>query len=295
MAIGVHTYGDAARREDLLDVIKNVDPFKTPFLTDCGRSKATNTYHEWLVDGYGSSAHNAAIEGADATVVDLTQPQRKGNITQIFRKVVQVTGTEKAVNIAGMNDPEVYQMKKAMIEVGKDMERALIAGTTASGSSGVARQLTGAIAQITTNKTVRASGTSFSETEFNDIAQAIYDQTDEVAETVYAGASIKRDIDKYTAGSTKYIETKDKKLVNTISVYESAFGVHNVKLSREIPAAANGRGVLFAKKDLWRVAELRPVKYEKLAKTGDAEKGMIVAEVTLEGLNEKASAYRSGY
>jgi energy-coupling factor transporter ATP-binding protein EcfA2 len=295
MAVGLITYMDNARREDLLDIIKNVDPFKTPFLSDCGRAKAQNTYHEWLVDGYAASAHNAVAEGIDATVTDLTQPQRKGNVTQIFRKVVQVSGTEKAVNIAGMNDPEVYQMKKAMIEIGKDMERALIAGTTASGGSGVARQLAGAIAQITTNKTLRASGTSFSETEFNDICQDIYNQTDEVAEVVYAGASMKRDISKFTAGSTKYTETKDKKLINTVSVYESDFGVHNIKLSREIPTAANGRGVLFAKKDLWRVAELRPVKYEKLAKTGDAEKGMIIGEITLEGLNEKASAYRSGY
>ena len=33
-------------REDLSDVIYNVDPTETPFFELCAKTKATNTYHE---------------------------------------------------------------------------------------------------------------------------------------------------------------------------------------------------------------------------------------------------------
>ena len=35
-------------REDLSDMITNISPTETPFLSSIGSSKATNVYHEWL-------------------------------------------------------------------------------------------------------------------------------------------------------------------------------------------------------------------------------------------------------
>jgi hypothetical protein len=40
---GVITYNDAARREDLSDVVTNISPDKTPFLSALGKTKASNT------------------------------------------------------------------------------------------------------------------------------------------------------------------------------------------------------------------------------------------------------------
>jgi hypothetical protein len=295
MAIGLVSTNDTSRREDLTDVIKNVDPSETPFLTDSGKSKAANTIHQWLTDGYAASAVNAVIEGSDATVTDLTAPVRKTNVTQIFRKVITVSDTEQAINVAGTKDVKAYQVEKAMKEIAKDMERALIAGTTASGNSGVAAYLSGAIAQITTNKTVRASGTSFSEIEFNDILEDVWNDSAVIPDTIYSGMSIKRDIDKFTGGTTKFTDADAKKIINTISVYESATARHMLKLDREVPAGANAKGILAVKSGLHNVAELRPVKLTALAKTGSADKSMLEGEATLEILNEKAFGYRSGY
>lgn len=55
MPIGLITYQDASRREDLVDVITNISPSETPLLSGLGEgSEATQTLHEWLVDSLSS-------------------------------------------------------------------------------------------------------------------------------------------------------------------------------------------------------------------------------------------------
>lgn len=274
-------------------LITNVDYESTPFYSSIGTATAVNTLHEWLVDTYAASADNAAVEGNDITFTDLTQPTRSTNVVQLFQKDVRVSNTEQRVSHYGMRDPYTYQLQKKLTEMARDIEKALVQGTQASGASGVARRLTGAVALITSNKTARASGTSLSETEFNDIVAGIFDSgTDLNVDKIFVGSYLKRAISGYTAGSTKFTGAEGKKLYNTVSVYESDFGVHMVHLSREVPSG----GFLAIDSSKWRVAYLtdgRP-QHIPLATVGSAKRGMIEAEVTLEALNEKSSAYRSG-
>ena len=297
MAIGMQTYDAQNRREDLADIIGDISPTATPLLSGLGQTTAQNTLHEWLIDGLAASADNANAEGSDATIADLTAPLRTNNVTQIIRKVVQVTDTEAAVKHAGLTDMYALQLQKALKEWAKDAEKALIAGTRASGSSGVARRLGGVIEVVTTNATARASGTSLSETEFNDIMAGIWASTDKSADEVYVGQYLKRAISGFTAGSTKYIESKDKRLTNAVDVYESDFGVVKVFKHREVPIAAGSAGCLVINSDYFKVAYLngRKPKHTPLSKTGSATKGMVEGELTLESIAEKASAYRKGY
>ena len=228
----------------------------------------------------------------------MTVPVRSVNIVQLFQKDIRVSNTEQRVSHYGMSDPYTYQLQKKMKELARDFEKALVAGTTASGSSGVARQLNGAIALVTTNKTTRNSGTSLSETEFNDILQGIYDNgTDVSVDKAFVGAALKRVISGYTAGSTKFTNADGDKLYNTFSVYESDFGVVTVYLEREVPTTAGNKAILLVDSSKWRVAYLndgRP-QHIPLATIGSAKRGMLEAELTLEALNEKSSAYRVGY
>lgn len=284
--------------EDVTDLITNVDYASTPFYSALAESQATNTLHQWLTDTFSSSADNAQLEGLDISFTDLTVPTRSTNIVQLFNKNVRVSNTEMRVSHYGMGDPYAYQLKKKMTELARDIEKALVAGTRASGDSGTARRLDGAIALITTNKTARNSGTSLSETEFNDIMQGIYDSgTDISVDKAFTGASLKRVISGYTAGSTKFTQSDGGKLYNTFSVYESDFGVVTIYLEREVPTTAGNKGILLIDSSKWRVAYLtdgRP-QHIPLATIGSAKRGMLETELTLEALNEKSSAYRGGY
>ena len=294
MAIGLITPMDTTRKEDVVDLITNVAYKTTPFYSGLAESTATNTLHEWLTDTFASSADNAVAEGSDATVVDHTAPTRSNNVVQMFRKAVTVSDTERAVSQYGTNDAYTYQTQKSMVELARDIEKALVAGTRASGASGTARRLGGLIEVITTNVTVRNSGTSLSETEFNDIMAGVWSSgTDQYADEVYTGSYLKRVISGYTAGSTKNTDNEDKRLINRVDVYEGDFGIHKIFLHREVPTNM----VLAVDSKKFRVAYLagRRPTHVPLAKTGSATKGMLEGELTLESLNQASSAKRSGY
>lgn len=295
MAIGLATFSpDPSLQEDVVDAIYNVDYKSTPFISRIGESVATNTYHQWLEDYFAAPAFDAGKEGADVTVVDLVAPVRSGNIVQLFQKVITISDTEIAIPHYGMNDPFEYQTQKKMVELARDMELAWIAGTSASGSSGVARQANGAIALISTNKTAVISGTCFSETQFNNLMQMVYQNgTDEDVDLVMAGPFLKRAIDGYTTNTTKYLEATAYEQVLRVDTYESSFGIHKIILERNVPTSY----VLGVDTSKWRTAWLinRRVAIRPLGKTGSATKALMEGEATLEALNEKSSFVANGF
>lgn len=119
-------------------------------MTLFGTSTAEQTYHQWLTFNVTRPTSNTArIEGADASFGDLTQPSRVGNITQIITRPIRVSRTERRVSVAGMSDPFIFQKAEGLRALKMDMEYAVLNSTTASGSSGVARQMVGLDASIT--------------------------------------------------------------------------------------------------------------------------------------------------
>jgi hypothetical protein len=294
MAIGLITYMDATRREDLLDVVTNVSPKETPLLSGLPMgAKAKSTLHEYVTATFDSSGDNAQVEASGFTVVDHTQPTRANNVCQIFRDNVRVSGTMEAID--GVTDPFAYQLNKNLVEHAKDIELAFMAGTRASGASGTARRMTGVIAALTTNATTRTSGTSLSETDFNDIMQLIWGSTNQVATEVYCGATLKRDISGFTAGATKNTSADDKRLIRAVDIYESDFGLHKVFLHRDVPSGANAKMLVAINPQYHKVSYLRPTKVEPLAKSGDYRDSQIITEVTMEHLGQATGAAIGGF
>jgi len=293
--IGLISYNDTSRQEDVVDLVVNVDYTSTPFLSRIGESVATNTFHEWMVDYLAAPALNANAEGSDVTTTDPVAPVRKNNVVQLFRKDIVVSDTEIAIPHYGMNDPFEYQTQKKMKELARDMELAWVAGTRASGSSGVARAADGAIALISTNKTAQTSGTSLSESNFSLLFQMVYTNgTDENVDLVMLGAYLKANaVDGYATNTTRYIDAEEFKQARRVDIYQGSFGQHEIVVERNIPLG----GVLAVDTSKWRTAWLvnRRVAIKPLAKTGSATKALMEGEATLEALNEKSSVYASGY
>ena len=44
------TYQSVGNREDLTDMIYDISPTETPFMSSIGKTKATATFHEWQTD-----------------------------------------------------------------------------------------------------------------------------------------------------------------------------------------------------------------------------------------------------
>jgi hypothetical protein len=114
-------------REDLINAIYNVDPFKTPFLNMAKKDKAEQTNHEWDTDTLAAqNLNNAAIEGDDPTPQNLTPTARMGNYTQISTKTVSISGTSQSVVAAGGSNKMGYQLLKKSKELKRGF-RALVA------------------------------------------------------------------------------------------------------------------------------------------------------------------------
>src|SRR4051812_31676500 len=91
-------------REDLTNFIYRITPTQTPFLTLAAKTKATNTLHEWQTQDLATAANNAQAEGDTLTAKTVTPTVRLNNRTQISAKAVVVSGSQIAMNHAGVKD-----------------------------------------------------------------------------------------------------------------------------------------------------------------------------------------------
>ena len=55
------TFSAIGIREDLSNIIYNIAPTETPFLSGCGRETADNTNFEWQTDTLATAAANRAL------------------------------------------------------------------------------------------------------------------------------------------------------------------------------------------------------------------------------------------
>ena len=102
------TFDQVGKREDVEDIIYDISPTTTPMLSSIGSSTAAATLHQWLQDELAAVATNASVEGADAGAGStITQTVKTAN-TQIFDKVVQVSGTAEAVGTYGRTSDLAY-------------------------------------------------------------------------------------------------------------------------------------------------------------------------------------------
>lgn len=295
---GLITYQDVGRREDLLDILADISPDETPLLTLFGTSTARGTLHEWLnYNVTRPSSVQADIEGADDSFVDLSVPTRTNNITQIIKQTIQVSRTERRVNVAAINDPYAFQKADGLRRMKMKMEYATLNAVKASGASGVARQMNGVDPFITTTVTARASGTSFSEQELNDMAADNYltVRADKVFDMVLCTVKIKQAISGFSGNSTRFVDATERRLTKDILVYDSMVGSHRIMHHRDVQNTAGTVTVYGLREDMHKIAYLDKPMFEELGKTGDADKGHWVTEFTLEVLQEKANVKRTGY
>src|SRR5690242_5494101 len=134
------TFSIKGIREELSNVIYNISPEDTPFMSNAGRESVENTLYEWQRDVLAAAVStNAQIQGDDITSADaVTATVRMGNRTQISRKVLTVADTVEAVSKAGRKSELAYQITKRSAEIKRDIEKnsldrvAAVAGNTST-------------------------------------------------------------------------------------------------------------------------------------------------------------------
>ena len=292
------------QREDLTDIIYNISPTETPFMSSIGKTKATAVYHEWQTDSLAAATTgNAAIEGADATSATLSPTVRLGNYTQIIQKTVQVSGTLDAVNKAGRKSEKAYQLAKASSELKRDLETILLANQGRSaGSSTTARKLGSILSWIKTNSDVgsggadpatigvstRTDGTqrTFTETLLKTVVSEVF-VSGGSPKILMVGAAGKQKVSSFAGiAAQRYMAPSNTPttIIGAADVYMSDFGTMSVVPNRFMRT----REALILDPEYAALAYLRPFQTNELAKAGDSDKTQILVECTLEVKNEAA-------
>lgn len=121
------TYNEVTNKEDLEDAIFNMSPHDTPLTSMIGKTKVKATYHEFPEDELlPPNPNNAQPEGFTFAPKPVQGRIRQGNYTQIFAKGFTVTDTQETVDKVGVQSEKAYQMTKAMKQIAKDLELALL-------------------------------------------------------------------------------------------------------------------------------------------------------------------------
>lgn len=301
------TYTAIGQREDLSDVIYNISPTETPFMSSVGKSKATAVYHEWQTDSLAAvNVSNAAVEGATASDATMSPTSRVGNRTQISQKTVKISGTLEAVNKAGRKSEKAYQLAKASSEIKRDMEAILLSNqVAAAGNSTTARVLGGLQTWLSSNysggtngtagsggTTARVTGTdrAFTATQLNTVMQSAY--TNGGSPTMLLVTPAQKVVaSTFTGIATRYRDVpanQQAQIINAADVYVSDFGIIQIVPDRFIPNADNDDTAFLLDTEMAAVAYLRPFQTVELAQTGDAELTQLLVEYTLEVKNEAA-------
>jgi len=274
------TYDQVGKKEDFEQVIYDITPTQTPFLSSIGSSTAEATLHQWMQDSLASVGSNILVEGADAGAASTVTQVIKSANTQIFGKVVQVSGTAEAIGLHARTSDLANAIAKAGKELKRDIEHAFVglgqAGTAGSGSAG--RQLTSAANQISATTTNTAgSNRALSEALILDVLEKTYNEGAEPNQIqvtpshslIVAGFAA-------TSGRTRDFDTGTK-LVNAVDIYVSPFGSVSIVPNRFLQANT----ALVLDTEYWSRAVLRPMQTIQLSRTGDSDKRQMLTELTL--------------
>src|SRR4029078_3650652 len=91
-------------KEDLRDVIFQIDPDETPLVSAIPSVEAKQILTEWVVQELGVVAGNAQPQVFTASMQAVTKPVRMNNIAQILVRTVGVSNTLRSVDMVGGED-----------------------------------------------------------------------------------------------------------------------------------------------------------------------------------------------
>ena len=278
------TYDQVGKKEDVSDIISSISPFSTPCQSMFKNEKVTARTFTYLEDALADSAVNAAVEGADATMLSLTDATERTQNTQIMVKGFQVSATADAVATYGRAKETALQLSKKLKEIKKDYEKAMVgvAQAAVAGNASTARKMTSIINQISTTVDAGSNSTdAMTEAKLLLAGQTAYDNGSE-PDTFMIKPADAQIVAGFSAASGRNREiAQGKTLVNAIDLYVSPYGEYRVVLNRELLTTH----ALLIDPTMFKTCTLRPFTRTLLAKNGDSDRHHIVGEVSCKHTN----------
>lgn len=306
------TYDAVGNREELADKIYQITPEETPFISLIGKKSVMSTHPEWQTDTLASpDTSNNQAEGDDWSYDAISPTTRVGNYTQISDKRIIISRTQEKTSKAGRKSELAREIAKKGVELRVDMEAILLsnqASSAGSGNGATNRTLGGMRAWLATNDALGTNGASGGFNSGTGVVDAATNGTQRAFTKAILDSVI---LNTYNAGGnpntlmvSPYVKTvfstilDDANVIplrtaasatakNTIiasaEIYQSDFGRISVVPNRQMAraGAAIARNAFLIDPKMVSLGVFDDIKLVKPAKTGDAEKRVLVTEYTL--------------
>lgn len=302
------TYTSNRLREEFADAIWMISPEETPFQSLVSRETCESKHPEWSTDTLATpTSTNQQVEGDDYSYTQPTATTRVGNYTEIALKAYIISGSDEVVSKAGPKSELGRERRKKGTELKQDMEISLLANkASVAGNDTSSRKTAGFAAWITSNDSRGASGADggFS----NGLVTAATNGTQRaftraILDTIILNAYnsggnptvfmcspyVKTVFSSFMQGAnTSVIQSnvrgeEQATIYAAADTYRSDFGTIDIMPNRQMAragATAARNGYLI---DTSKVAVgiLRDIFEDRPAKTGDAEKRVLLCEYAL--------------
>ena len=302
------------QREDLSDAMVLIEPGDTPLFSMCKKSKEpTNVLFQWPADRYNDPQTAGVLANDDVSTFDDEHANREllsGRIQKV-RRAFQVDDlVENVADLAGVGRKQAFNKAaaKALVELkidieaimGSDNDSVVQSGATPYRTRGVGSWIS-STAQADPATVVPANfrtpaasinttvTTSLTESNVIDVLQSIYGvRRARRNYDLVCGVSLKRAFTNFIrtqTGSTNVMSSvrgfnsnaEDKKIVNTIDIYEGDFGILSLHVSTYLAngaaaAVSAARGYVLDM-DLLSIGFNRKPRMEELEDRGGGRRG----------------------
>jgi len=305
------TYEAIGNREDLSDIIYNISPEETPAVSMAGKRSVSSTLFEHQTESLPTVSTTAQMEGNEITPTTAETTVRNSNQCQILHRAVSVTGTQMAVNRAGIADELGHQMALIGRALKRDVEKLILGNSVVNtGAAGTARTTAGILAKLSTNiskgggsaasptaaqaavgSTARTDGNAraFTEVLLKAALKLCYDNSGDQPTQILMSSANKQLASAFSgrASATQVVAlpTKADEVQANVSIYIGDFGTYSIQADRFIRGE---KDVLILNPEYLKLAQLRGFETVPLSTIGDAASKFMVWEGGLQVDNELA-------
>ena len=292
------TYTATADREDLSNIIYNISPMQTPFMSSIGKRSVKNVVFDWQTESLPVPVATGELEGFELSRSASTATVRQSNVCMISKRDATVTGSQESSDPAGKRSEMAHQLAIMSKALKRDMEEALCQkGAKTTGDASTARVTGGFESWITSNDSRGTGGAStgggaaptdgtqrdLTEDLLKDVLQLCFENGGEPSLAI-CGPHNKQVISGFTGRSQARQFVDSNTVEASVSIYSSDFGELKI-----VPAnRSRERSLLLVDPEFAKVAYLRDFKTIDISTIGDAMTKLLVVEFGLEVSNEAA-------
>ena len=293
------TYSATSDREDLSNIIYNISPMQTPFMSSIGKRSIKNVVFDWQTEVLATPVQTGELEGFELARSAATATTRVSNVAMISKRDATVSGSQESSDPAGKRSEMAHQLAIMSKALKRDMEEALCQKNGKTTGDATTPRKTGAFESWMTSNVNNQAGTTptgggtaptdsatlrdLTEALLKDVLQDCFANGGEPSLAI-CGPHNKQVISGFTGRSQARQMIDANTVEASVSIYSSDFGELKIVPSNR----SRERSLLLVDPEYAKVSYLRDFKTVDIATIGDAMTKMIVVEYGLEISNEAA-------